>query len=703
MRAKLLFDGALRAHREGALAQAEALYRELLTLKDLGPNAALVHFNLGVVTADQGRLDEAVACYRRAAATRPGYFDAHLNLGAALKATGRLDQAAESYRRAAQCQPGDFRAHDNLGQVLKDLGRLDEAAEACRLANRLKPGEPGPWNSLGNIAQRRGRLDEAAAAYRQAIALRPDLAEAHYNLGSVLRESGNHDEAIACLRRAIALKPDYAEAHNSLGTALQELGETEAAVSSHRQALALRPDYALARLALAMSTLPVVAADAADSRQAVPRFTAALADLAQCDARALGEAIGMSQPFLLAYRPGNHRDSLSCYGDLTAAAAAARWNGAIGRSPRRRQRKRLRLAVMSGHTRRHSVWDVILKGIVSHLDRERFELVLYSTSAGADEETRWAEEQADIFVAGPLPVSDWLGRVAADRPDILVYPEIGMDPVVGVLAALRLAPLQVASWGHPLTTGLPTIDLFLSGELLESPAADSHYREKLVRLPGTGCCTIPLPIAAEAADLPGVAAAATVRFALCQTPFKFDPADDDLYPRIAGRVGACEFWLVGPNDRTAWATRRVFARLEAAFRRHGLDPAAHLRLSAALPRPRFLGFLDAMDVYLDCPSFSGYTTAWQAVGRGLPIVTLEGEYLRHRLAAGLLRRIGRPGTIAASPEEYEEIAVALAEESRDGELRSRRRADLRGAAAAADDDVAVVRALERRLIEACGG
>ena len=68
----------------------------------------------------------------------------------------------------------------------------------------------------------------------------------------------------------------------------------------------------------------------------------------------------------------------------------------------------------------------------------------------------------------------------------MFYPEVGMDPATCALAALRLAPLQIASWGHPVTTGLPTIDLFVSGELLEGPGAERHYHEKLIRLPGTG-------------------------------------------------------------------------------------------------------------------------------------------------------------------------------------------------------------------------
>lgn len=68
------------------------------------------------------------------------------------------------------------------------------------------------------------------------------------------------------------------------------------------------------------------------------------------------------------------------------------------------------------------------------------------------------------------------------RLDVLLYPELGMDPLTPQLAALRLAPVQVASWGHPETTGMPTIDHYLSAELFEAADSEEYYSERLVRL-----------------------------------------------------------------------------------------------------------------------------------------------------------------------------------------------------------------------------
>ncbi len=135
----------------------------------------------------------------------------------------------------------------------------------------------------------------------------------------------------------------------------------------------------------------------------------------------------------------------------------------------------------------------------------------------------------------------------------------------------------------------------------------------------------------------------------------------------------------------------------------GLDPDAYLRVMPWLPPAQFAGFLDEMDIYLDCPAFSGYTTARQAIHRGLPIITWEGEFLRQRLAAGLLRQVGVTDGIAASRDQYVQIAIRWAEECRRSEPWAARREEIRQAASKADGNRSAVRAFENVLLDAVRG
>jgi predicted O-linked N-acetylglucosamine transferase (SPINDLY family) len=728
-----LFERASSLHRAGRLSDAEQLYRRILETDahhadalhllgvlahQVGRHDAAVdligkavagngkvpafHNNLGSALTALGRLDDAIACFVRAIALRPDYADAHYNLGVALQAQGKLDAAATSYRRALSYKPNHAGASGNLGNVLQEQGNLQEAIAAYQQALDYQPDYAEAQGNLANVYKAQGRLVDAATAYARALSLKPQYAEAHNNLGLVLLEQDKLDEAVTAFERALSLKPDYAEAHNNLAGALRELGRRDEALASYRRALELRPDFPEARLGLAMAAVPVFATSMVDSDGARAAFASSLEALSTWDAAhpgLLGKATGITQPFYLAYRPQDVTTLLCHYGDLLGNAASAYWQPTVAQRGSAISGKplsnRISVGVVSGQVRRHPVWDVILRGLIANIDRRRFEVTVFHTGAQVDEETRWANGQVDRFVQGPRSIKGWLEQISSVRPDVLFYPEVGMDPACGALAALRLAPLQIAGWGHPATTGLPTMDVFLSGELLEGKAAERHYRERLFRLPGTGVCMESTP-ARGRWDAPGRDEGA-VRFALCQQPIKFDPADDALIARIARAVGPSEFWLVLPH-KLDWATRKLRERLACAFLAEGLDPDSHLRITTWMSEGQFCGFLDEMDVLLDCPAFSGYTTAWAALHRGVPIVTLEGEFLRQRLAAGLLRQTGLHEGIASSRDSYAQIAVQLAEQARQHEWPARREA-IRGAASRANGNRLAVSAFEELL---CG-
>jgi tetratricopeptide (TPR) repeat protein len=684
-------------HALGRISDAVACFAKAI---DLRPDHPESHNGLGLALKDFGRLDEAVESFHKAIALRSAFPEALNNLGIALNAQGRLDEAVATYRKAIDLRPNFAEAQNNLGNSLRDLGMLDDAIASYQWALSHRPDYLMAHCNLGDALKEQGKLDEAMASYQRALSHRPDYAEAHCNIGVALKEQGKLDEAEAFFLRALTLRPDLAEAHYYLGSVRQDQDKPEEAAASLGRAMTLKPDFAEPRLRLTLTAVPILTDSDGESVGVSEKFQKSLDDLAAWTAanpRKLGRAVGSMQPFYLAYRPTDVSALLARYGDIVTSEATAYWRKETDcLRPNSAPRERVRMVVVSGHVRRHPVWNMVLRGILAHMDRRLFEIYLYHTGATTDEETVWAMAHADRFVQGPKPVKEWLREIAKDRPDVMFYPEVGIDPTTCTLATLRLAPVQMAGWGHPVTTGLPNMDIFLSGKLLEGVGAEQHYREHLVKLPGTGVCTEPLPDEPQRWEGPGRQRDA-IRFALCHTPFKFDPANDVLLTRIAKAVGPCEFWLA---SAFRWATTRLLDRLGAAFRAEGLDPDAYLRFIPWLPPGEFIGFLDEMDVYLDCPAFSGYTTAWQAVQRGLPVVTLEGEFLRQRLAAGLLRQIDATEGIASSRDEYVETAVRWAQECRQPNLRAARRDLISRAAPRSNGNRAAVSALEQALVEA---
>lgn len=259
----------LEYHQTGQLAEAEAVYRQILRMIPDHPDALYLsglaayeagrckdaveqiskaihispvgpfYYGLGNALFKLGMLDEAVESFREALRLAPDIDAAYFSLGNALRAQGKLDEAIENFRKALLLKPDFVEACNNLGVALKDQGRLDEAIESFRKALLLKPGSAEMHNNLGIALREHGDMDGAIGSFRKALELRPDYAEAANNLGNALQEQNSLDAAIACYREALKLNPDLMEAHSNLGNALREQGSLDAALESLHKALAL--------------------------------------------------------------------------------------------------------------------------------------------------------------------------------------------------------------------------------------------------------------------------------------------------------------------------------------------------------------------------------------------------------------------------------------------------------------------------------
>src|SRR6185503_2599429 len=348
------------------------------------------------------------------------------------------------------------------GTAAAQAGRLAEAIRALRAAIELKPDFPEAHYNLGSACRDAGDADAALAAYRRAAELAPRFADAQVDIGTLLRERRELEEAERSLRAALAIRPDYPEALLELGNVHKNAGDWRAALEDFRRALAVDPGFGRARWALAVSQIPMLddgATDRAERRQAFARELDALEAWAAADPQAF-RAVAEHQPFYLAYHDLPNRDLLARYGKLCASLMQG-WQRAAGlAAPRRGARGGgpVRVGIVSAHISDHSVWQALGRGWVERLDRRRFELHLFHLTAQRDAETERAAARAAALHEGRGRWEQWASFIHASRMDVLIYPEVGMDPTTARLAALRLAPLQAASWGHPETSGLPTID-----------------------------------------------------------------------------------------------------------------------------------------------------------------------------------------------------------------------------------------------------
>jgi protein O-GlcNAc transferase len=687
------------------LGDADAAVRSYESALEGDPRNAYALYNLGKLLYTRGEVDRAGQLLRRALDAKPDFPEASVVLADVCDSRGDHAAAAALLESALRQRPDYAGAAHNLALVLGKLGdRLSERGEAreaevrYRAALKLTPDRVDVLFSLAALLASQGGLAEAAAFYQRGLELKPDVPRALCNLGGVFQMQGRIPDAVACYQKAIALDAGIPEAHYNLGNIFRDQGRAKESLDSYRAALSLRPGFAEARWALAMGQIPVVYEDDRQPKRCREAFAAELERLERWFAgpnAAQGHvAVGVAQPFYLAYQEEDNRDLLRRYGEL-CVRLMREWSTAQKLpSPRpKRGDGAVRVGVVSQYFHSHPVWSAIVKGWFRHLNPERFRLHAFYLGVTEDEETRFARSRAAHFEQGARGLRQWAEAILGQGLDALIYPEIGMDPTALKLASLRLAPVQMTSWGHPETSGLPTMDYFLSAQSLEPRGAEEHYTERLVSLPRLGCCYEPLRVTPVALDLARLGIDGEGPVIVCAgVPFKYAPRHDRVLAEIAKALGVCRFVFF--VHRVADTSGTLRARLGAAFARHGLDLD---RFAVFLPwqdPASFYALLTRADVFLDTIGFSGFNTAMQALECGLPVVAWEGRFLRGRLASGILRTIGLDELVADGAEAYVELAVRLC---RDTQYREAIREQIALRRARLYEDVDVIRDMERFL------
>jgi predicted O-linked N-acetylglucosamine transferase (SPINDLY family) len=575
---------------------------------------------------------------------------------------GRVSEAVLALRAYVGEHPGDAAATERLAFACHRLGDLPGAAAAFQSLCSIRPSSASAASNFATVLGQMQRYDEALRHLDRAITLDPGFIDARFNRAQILEMRGRSADAINDFRQVVEANPDHKLAWYRLGHLLVNAGRREEGQLAFDRAIALDADYAEARWARTMSTLPQ-AYDIGEAPETFyEEFSQRLASLDRWFAEgrdALGHrAVGNQQPYYIVYHDRNNREVLSRYGDLCARLMNA-WYGERAPVAGSSQDGPIEVAIVSGNVHDHAVWTAIVRGWCRGIDRSRFRLSIVYTDTIADSETDVARASVDRFLEGPRDLDGWVDAVMDLRPDVLVYPEVGMDRTCIKLASLRLAPMQVAAWGHAETTGMPTIDCFLSADAFESAAAQDNYRERLVRLPGIGACYAALNPEEIDVNLRELGLDPGRPIALCPaTPYKFLPAHDWTLAAIARDAPTCQLVLVTDNIAPRLSDL-IARRLRATFEHAELDYDRHVRFIDHQSRPRYFALMRQSSIYLDTIAFSGFNTAMQAFECGLPVLTVEGRFLRNRFASGLLREMGVEELIATDAKAYVANAVTL--------------------------------------------
>jgi predicted O-linked N-acetylglucosamine transferase (SPINDLY family) len=550
-----------------------------------------------------GRLEEAETIYRQALTRQPNHHDALQLLGTLAYQRGAHTLAAECLTRAIAANPNVAHYHNNLGSALIELDRSAAAIAAYQRALALNPAFQDAHRNLADALADAGRFDEAIVQYTHAMQLQPNWPEMLNNFGHALQAVGRHAEAAERFSEALALDPSFAAAHANLAGVLLESGDIDAALRSHRAAVQLRPDM---------------------------------------------PALGSNLLYAMHFDAEIDDDSLfRAHVDWSEKHAARSAAAPLPRDADHADNRILRIGYVSQDLRDHPVGRFLFPVLANH-DRGQFEVHLFDGTQLQDDFTdqlkscfwQWHttrnltdERLAELIRAQSIDILvDLAGHTGGNR--LLAF-------------ARKPAPVQATYLGYPDTTGLTSIDCRITDALADPPGrSDTLNTERLIRLPRGFFCYQP------PAELPPICRGdRPITFGSFNNLAKLSPPTLQLWRRILDGAPGARLLIKSQAMNDAMRDRLAAAGLpmeRVDLRSGSLSHAEHLR-----------GYND-IDVALDTTPYNGATTTCEALAMGVPVVTLAGTRHAARVGVSILTNAGFADWIANSPDEYVQIAAALA-------------------------------------------
>ncbi len=585
-------------------------------------NAAEQHYRRGSALFQAGDIAGALAAYDAALRINPQVALFHYDRGNSLAMLRRMDEAIGAYDRCLALEPNSAPAHYNRATALIQLQRWQDALESLDILVRKYPGMAEAWNNRSGVLHALGRREEALESLKPVLQLRPSDARTFYNAGAMLLTLNRFDEAEQVLGRAFQLDPNHSDTLGLLVSA------------------ALRAcDWpALDNL------LPLLLAKVGEGRLVAPPLTVlALSDDAMLQRRCSELNLGRT------------------------LADTALDVGAPAMARKAYDHSRIRIGYLSSDFGDHPVAAQVVNLLERH-DRSRFEVSGFFTGRedGSDRHKRIVRACDHFFDIGATGAAEAAAQIREAEIDILIDlngQTLGWRPAI---LKLRPAPVIATYLGYAGTMGADFIDYIIGDPHVTPFEMASAMAEKIVQLPDSFWPSDPESPASEPvtrAEL-GLPEDAFV-FCCFNSNHKIRPVVFDAWMRLLHAIPGSILWI-----REGYPAMNERFRQQAQSR--GIEPS-RLHFAGRMPSfARHLGRQAVADLFLDTWPYNAHATASDALLAGLPVVALRGESFVSRVSASFLSNLGLDELIASDVEQYEAIALALAQDrARLAEVRQR--------------------------------
>ena len=559
---------------------------------------------------------------------------------------------------------GNPKAARYLRDAKQFLGndQLRDAKMAFERVLQLEPANVSALSGIAAVALKVGQASAAVNILAKAVEVAPGDSQCRKQYASTLESVGEFEAATHEWEVLCTLQPRNVDFWENLGLSRQFIGKIQEAESAYATALELAPSLALrCKMATLISPIvPSIEAMLLERQKMDQTLDAILAMVGKEPVIDDPMAAALWTNFYLAYH-GMPNKALQVKTARMYRAAIPSLEFVADHCVKPRPAKgKIRIGLISQFFYNHSIGRTS-RGFFSELSRGNFDVwAIFIGPTVDDDYSRFIRQHADHSVVVPQDLKSARAAIAAAELDILFFQDIGMEPFSYFLAYSRLAPLQCVSFGHPDTTGIPTIDYFISNDLYETGEAQDHYSEKLHLLSNVGTLAYydrpQLPVQHKSRTDFGFSTADHIY--LCpQNLFKIHPEMDALLGAILRND------LRGKVVMVCAKISHWTEMLRARWRESIPDVADRVIFLPRMGSADYLSLIAASEVMLDTVHFNGMNTSLEAFSQGTPVVTWPGEFQRGRHTQAMYRKMGIAECIANSAQAYVDIALRIANDT----------------------------------------
>jgi len=635
------------------------------------PDYAEGQNNIANIYMKKNDNEKAIYFFEKALLNKPNLIQANFNLakiytklGDKLQISGDIEGSIKNYKQAIKYKPDYVEALNNWGISLQKLNKIDEAKDIFENSIKVKPDYFLSHNNLGNILMSMGEKSAAIKCYEEAIRLNSSFYEAYSNLGIVLNSQGKFDESIIQYKKAIKINPNFELAYNNLAVSQVNHGLTNEAIESYNAAFKINSNETK-YIINSNLIFPIIPKSNKELEFYRDKYNSNI-DLLQKRKFKIEDPQNEINPstFYLSYSEFNNleiKKKTSSFFRKAIPSINYNLNKNIKKTTSTIKKNKIEIGFISEFFTDHTIGK-LYRGLIKKINSDKFRTTIFhlpKTKIGKIKTE--IDGNVDNIINLKGDINNQQKQIEKENLDIIFYPDIGMVSSTYFLAHARLAPVQIISWGHPETSGISTIDYFLSSSLIETKDSHKFYSEKLVNFNRIPMFFIPpnlpeLNLSRSDFQLPE-----NKNLYCCpQSLFKIHPDFDRAINKIINK----------DKDSTIIFIETSYKKHKELLIERWSKNYPHINEKVifvkSMPFEKFLSLLNISDILLDPFYFGAGVSFSESMLVGTPTVTMPGKFMRSRIVMGAYKQmqISNP-PIANDIDHYVDIAVNLSKNKKE--------------------------------------